>query len=322
MTILRKFLVFTCLILGLISCGDKTEKPSYFTKDVNPATPVDEENKFTNLDYFNAIERNDLTLVIEILRSGIDINGIHEGRFPLHVALKEHQLDIAKYLIANGSLLDIYNDHADSLMDIAFRSNNVEIAKMLKKFGAKIINAEKLFNFAMDNENRELISIIMDDPRTNFNINGAYKQDLFIYALERNDANLLKYFLQNRYNVNLPIRNSELTPLTFALRINNFEFAQILLAKSANIDQQDGDRKTTLIRMILDANLASVEWLMKKGASNKPKDLSGNKACKYAKRITKSEVIGEDGKSLSKKERRKLENKIQKAVGCKFIHLT
>jgi ankyrin repeat protein len=78
----------------------------------------------------------------KIIEKTKNINTIFLNGFTLlEMAARENQIEVTKWLLENGADPEVYNENLSS-MRLATINGNVEISKLLKKYGAKVIWSE------------------------------------------------------------------------------------------------------------------------------------------------------------------------------------
>lgn len=62
----------------------------------------------------------------------------HDGRTPIHVACLEGQLQVIRYLLEKGASPHVFDNHGQTPLHDAIRSNNEEAILLLREFGAHL----------------------------------------------------------------------------------------------------------------------------------------------------------------------------------------
>ena len=89
-----------------------------------------------------AAAKGDLDAVKSLLNSGHQINqpyNIKElyGGNPLFSAVFNGHIDVVKYLLKNGALVNVIDINGDTPLDWAISKNNMELDLLLRKYGGK-----------------------------------------------------------------------------------------------------------------------------------------------------------------------------------------
>lgn len=62
----------------------------------------------------------------------------HDGRTPIHVACLEGQLQVIRYLLEKGASPHVFDNHGQTPLHDAIRSDNEEAILLLREFGAHL----------------------------------------------------------------------------------------------------------------------------------------------------------------------------------------
>jgi ankyrin repeat protein len=88
------------------------------------------------MNIFEAIERNNIQKVKELLDLGVDVNSKNQyGRTPLYAACDYEYIDIVKLLLAHPDIdVTSKTNYGDTALSIACVRYNIEIVKFLNLF--------------------------------------------------------------------------------------------------------------------------------------------------------------------------------------------
>ena len=68
-----------------------------------------------------------------LIKKGVKINVLNTDRdTPLHCAVSDYNVEVAKVLITRGAKTDTRNQSGDTALDQALRWNRTEIVKLMK----------------------------------------------------------------------------------------------------------------------------------------------------------------------------------------------
>ena len=212
---------------------DELKYPQNFEKDIFKAVIA---NKLNSVEYLHSIVKID-----------INIKNM-KNQTLLHMASKYGNLDIAKYLISNGTNIEEKDVNGETALHLACRYNHLQIVEYLISQGA----------------NKDPINNKQETP--------------FIFAKMKNHSQIINYFI---YKFKYP---SKLEKDIFkACRRDDLESVKYLIDK-LNIDpnmkyQED---KTLLHISTISGHLPNVKYLISKGANIEEKDKRGKTALDYA----------------------------------------
>ena len=89
------------------------------------------------LSLYRAVHAGDLDQVMRHLDAGTDINQPDvNGDYPLHVAARQGQVNIARALVENGALPEVLDAAGQSPMRVALGGGKTQVAQMLIEQGA------------------------------------------------------------------------------------------------------------------------------------------------------------------------------------------
>jgi len=115
----------------------------------------------------------------------------------------------------------------------------------------------------------------------NIAINQKYSTVIILNAIDRNDKNTVKFFLD--YSTIDSIQHGVCTPLHQTAKLGHIEIVEMLLTHYPFLlDGQDRERSTALMHATQGGHLDVVELLLEYGADYTVTDIHGHKAIDYA----------------------------------------
>lgn len=198
-------------------------------KEISSKTPIN--HKLANKKLRDAIIVGDLEAVIKSYEDGAHVNHIDSnGYTPLYLAVQGGHLNIVEFLISKGAYVNFY-ERWDPVLMVAVRYPI--IFKKLIEAGADVDVQNNMKNtplsVAVDHDEPKLVRILIDagadvDPKN------IYKITPFMSAIEKDNPNI--------------------------------EIAEMLLEHGANIDHQDINGQTALLRVVLHGTRTGINFLM------------------------------------------------------------
>ena len=250
----------TELAVELLNMGAKPMQSQNSSKQ----TPADIINEQTLLHKFILSPASSITVLSGLVRIGANINLIDENGWPpLHLALKENKVELAKVLIQNGADKEIVskNDPAitpltqlNAMLCKAIGENNsiVQITKLIE-LGAGVNDVDQdgspHLHIALRLENIEIVDLLLrngankdaisqnNEKKTTAKIinDKDYLNKLILENIGTS-INKLKILIKAGLDVN-HIDSCGWSPLCLALKKENLAVAKLLLKAGANRDQ-------------------------------------------------------------------------------------
>ncbi len=219
-------------------------KPSITAQSVQmPTDEVFEDVNLVQHPINTAAAIGDLSRVIDILKTGYDINTKIEGNTPLHNAVSNGRIEIVEYLIANNADINLTNSNGDNSLDLAYAFSRNEIIEILKSNGLK----RKPENFDLDPSTSFTKTEDISKKTDNLDVERkAYD------SIINNDVTGINLALENGFNPskrfdNLIIQDADypkgVLPISLALDAANVEVLGSLIKNGAKVvhDKKSGD---------------------------------------------------------------------------------
>ena len=175
------------------------------------------------------------------LMDGTDKTGNVYHWTPLHFAAKEDHKEVAELLVAKGADVHIKDDEGNTPFDVANLASNLEIAKFLRKNGAKYGSIYSAAGGGDINAVMEFLASGLDSNiKTEIEIAG-FKQQIgnspLHYAAQSGHKKIAELLIAKGADVNARTWIDG-TPLHFAARGGQKELAEFLISKGADVNAE------------------------------------------------------------------------------------
>lgn len=196
---------------------------------------------------------------------------------PLMVAAESGKLDIARYLIEQGSDVNARDSYYTPLI-YAILSGNKDVVKYLVETAKADVNALSKENLSPityaarsdkfnDADCKEVIeSLVVNGADVNIKDGVSFYTPL-IYAAERGNMEVVKYLVEN----GAIVKQSDLIDLTalmVASQNGHLNVVRYLLDHNADVNEQNKNHETPIIFAAKNGHLEVVKLLIQKGASD------------------------------------------------------
>lgn len=237
------------------------------------------------VNFISAIRNGNLKKVKKILKNISDVNFPAEidDSPPLIIAVRYHQFDIVKLLLANGALINAKNNKGDTALFIAIICNNIDMVKLLIESKANLNEKNNLgqtpLMVSLYNNFTDIALLILEH-KVRLNVKNNYGKSTLMYAIITGEIEIVKKLLEKFAYINA--RNKwGTTPLMFATIYDQPEILKLLLDNRANINDQNVYGKTALMHAANKSNIEIFKTLLDYGADINIKDNLGKTAANY-----------------------------------------
>jgi len=186
-------------------------------------------------------------------------------------AVSHDRLSVKRY-IEQGATLHLleedgvhpYNDDDNGLLDVAVRTNNVELVKYLLSLNVKVdVRNRKLqtpFHTAVYNGNLEIMDLLL---AAGADIEGRedYQDTPVCWAVYMGHLEALKYLVEKGAKINI-VNKDNYTPLHWACYKGHTESARYLVENGADTHLKNNDGDTPLTSAIENGHTETVLYLI------------------------------------------------------------
>jgi len=266
---ISKYLKFTDIV-NLCSINSKWERycgSSIFQTELRKQISPD---KITD-SLFEAITGNNISVLINILNYGIDVNVKNEADMSaLHLAIEYDKYTITKLLLEFGANPNITSMRFPILIDYT-NYRDKQMVKLLLQHGADPnINTEMgltSLHFACHDNYVEIVEVLLKYS-ANPNIQADSGNTPLIFATDQFNPSVIivQLLLEYRADPNIQDKSGN-TPLFYAANNNNIKIVDLLLQNGSNPNIQNNDNDTILFLVSNDSkiDIPVVNLLLKYG---------------------------------------------------------
>lgn len=231
-----------------------------------------------------SINNNSLDMVKFMLDNGSDINLKH----PLLNSLFCQNVEIANYLIKNGADLSVKDDKGSSIFHyVSYINDEFFIRKIINFYNGDLseingINKTKIspLEHACELNNMIVVKILIENGAdVNFKGKTKLQSNALICAIENNNYNLCKYLLDNGTDVNFGFPRK---PINVASTIADVDILNLLIDNRADVNLIDESEKTPLMIASSIGNEEIVDLLITSGANVNEQNKEGFTAILYS----------------------------------------
>ncbi|KAL2740342.1 hypothetical protein V1478_000483 [Vespula squamosa] len=224
-------------------------------------------------DLFDAIQKNDLNKVVDLISKGANVNACdNTGKFPLQIAIKKESTEIIEELIQKGANVNITvkdKDHNISLVEYAMEESNTNIVTLLVEKGAIVTfdnnNEEKVLHYVIKNGMFELLTQLINKG-ININLKTNEDQTPLFIAVKEGQLQIVIFLCNMGADINTRSSKNS-TALHFAVSCPIYEITEFLVNNGAEIDVENVYGYTPLQCALYDNNLKIAKLLVEKGAN-------------------------------------------------------
>lgn len=254
----------------------KEEREKIIAKNT-PDSPLKKFKESRNLGkaniqkvFYQALAENNIAIIKIAIEQGADINGLlhQNGLLPLTFALANNANKVVDILLENGA--DVNNLDKSINMHAAFYAiamNNSAALKKILEQGAKrdaMFIHYSLESYAETCGYKACLKVLRDTKH----IENNPIQNKFHQALAANNIEMTEALIAQGTNVNEPLNEDGLLPLTVAVSKNSNRLLDILLENGADVNKRDNTIKTPLSFYAIEINSPiMLEKILRYGAN-------------------------------------------------------
>lgn len=158
---------------------------------------------------FSAIKRGDLAGVRSAIEQGVDINETRTDIYPLLLAVREKQVEIARLLIDEGAWVDAPNNYGWTALLEATRSGQMDMVRM------------------------------MDEYEIDLTVASSRGDGLMHAAVQGDTEGMVPFFAERKVSIDRANRN-RVTPVMLAAEQRRAATFRELVGLGADLDRTDG----------------------------------------------------------------------------------
>jgi ankyrin repeat protein len=213
-------------------------------------------------------------------------------------AYKQKDLHKIEALLINGANPNQRNKSGVTLMFVVAGDNNVEVGKILLKYGGEVdmpvINSDGTPILLACQENAyEFVKFIVENGgNLNRKFKNAGNQTSIRFACKTGSVKLVSYLLDHGADIE-DTPDDQITPLIQAARSNHYDLVKFLIERNANVNAYAAthDKECALNQAIMNKNPDIVELLLENGALVTFIDDKGESSLKLAKKSKNKRII-------------------------------
>jgi ankyrin repeat protein len=198
-------------------------------------------NKKQNFQIFEAIFASDLSTVRKLLAEGSDLSQLDSEQCftPLMQAINLGEVEIVQVLLEAGADIHFSPYFEDTPLGLAALTENLEIVKLLLKFGANPDNGGECppLYWAVEHKNIKMIQLLLE---AGANINGSTPSHItcLMKASLEGYLNIVKYLVESGANTRATDENGN-TALIKAAFYGHQEVFDYLFEITDNIEEKN-----------------------------------------------------------------------------------
>lgn len=231
---------------------------------------AENSNESTPLEL--AVRENHIETVRELLASGASIDDPHNEHYYMHNARSK---EVVSLLLRNGIKIDAKDTHGRTPLHWAVKSARESIVHIFIDKGADVnatdSEGKTALHFAAKDGMLNIVQILIA-AGANVNASDIDGRTPLTRAIEKGDEDVIKCLLECGADVKA---SDSTSPVITATEVGELYILEILIARGANLDAQDGSGKTALYLAAEANRISFVALLLEKGANSEFSDSEG-----------------------------------------------
>jgi ankyrin repeat protein len=247
-------------------------------------------------EFFDLIAEGKPQHIREFVATECDINfQIEDGVTPLMMAANSGNLEIVQLLVQAGANVNHVDVYGNSSLMYAAWEGFWDIFDYLAPLTAQEVRGTHLLAAASDGENRIIQALIT----THINVD-SYRQKgvwsengmtALIIAAQEGYSTAVKLLLDASANPNFADEDTGRKPLIYAVGSGNIETVRLLLKAGADVNHQDFNGETAIMKAAEIGNVEITKILLQSGADISVKNSDAKLALNYAIENNYTEII-------------------------------
>jgi len=211
-------------------------------------------------------------------------------------AYEKHNYTKLEKLLSKGADPNELNINGITLMFKAAWTNDVELAKILVRYGGKVelsggsCNMTSLHTACQQNSYEVAKFFIENGADVNSKCSCAGNQTPIRFACKTGSIKLVSMLLEAGANIE-ESPDDKMTPLIQAARSNHYDLCEFLIQKGANVNAYARDKECALNEAIKNNNTEIVKLLLNNGALVTYIDEFNHSSLDLAKKVKNQEII-------------------------------
>ena len=256
---------------------------------------INAQNNEGSTALIEAIEKNNATLVTQLINKGANVNIADKNGFtPLIMATINAKNAIATELINNGADINAQNNEGDTALIRAIKNNDKDKVLLLINNNANVNQINKKGESPLISASRYGLSLdtidLLLEKGALINAQDNNGWTALMWAIDQNEQKIAESLIKKEANVNLANKTGE-TPLMKAASKGLVDLIELLLTNKAIINAVDHKGKTALMYAAEKGKPDAVSLLIKNHANVTIKSKEHKTAKDYAVNIATEQAL-------------------------------
>eukprot|EP00347_Sterkiella_histriomuscorum_P016700 403352187 len=209
----------------------------------------------------------------------------NSGSNSLHIAVKKSLIEVIKVLLNECKYpINKMKNNGETALMIAVINNNPQIVQMLLQYNSDPNITSKTgigaVQLALKNPTLECLQVILQArPSLYYSDPFRIENSPLFFAIRQGKVQALQFMLlQNNLDIDKIMNLQELSLIHYAFNIKNDEIVAFLVTKQNNLEQEDPNKFTLLMKYLMTQNVKMADYLVQKGANINYQNQDGNSA--------------------------------------------
>ncbi len=218
-----------------------------------------------------AILNRDLSLLVNSIRSGANIDFVDKdtGFTLLMIASQLGYIEIARYLIKNGSDINLKGTNGATALILSSEYGHTEIVELLLcnnvNINVQAKNGASCLTLASGNKHIEIVKLLIKNG-VNLNYQNQEGRTALVWTCENGYSDIAKLLIDYGADLDISNKHGE-TALVVALKNRHIKIAKYLIYNGANLDSSGINGATALKLASEIGNIEIVKLLIENGAN-------------------------------------------------------